>query len=145
MTIPHKTTIMTQENETPKIRNLAYVMRYADTRCLEFSSALFCSLWAVYLFANIGVAGSVFALAFRAGGGVRLCAWAAAFTFALQFLSINWRWPKLRRVSSFCCCTYWCWVAWNMFMQDGLFMPWVASFWAGVQFWILARRVAIGK
>lgn len=126
-------------------RPLTYILRHADTRCLEFAGGVFCFLWAAYLLFNIKQADKVFHVAMWIGGGPQLWAWLAAFNFALQLLSLYWKWPRLRRVASFICCTYWSWVMWNMFMQDGLFMPWIAGFWATVQFWILARRVAIGK
>lgn len=133
------------EKSTPVIRPLTYILMHADTRCLEFAGGVFCGVWALWLAWNIQSANNVFSHAVHSTGGAQAWSLFAAFNFFMQAVSLYWRWPKMRRIASFCACTYWSWVAWNLFAEQGMFMPWIAVFWAGVQGWILARRVVIGK
>jgi hypothetical protein len=129
----------------PQVKPISYILMRCDTRPLEFISGVFLFIWALWLLTQMGQPLTTFQATIGHTGGIGVWAGLALFNFMYQVVSIQWRWPTLRRSASFLSCTYWVWVAVQMLGDVRLFFPYIAIFWAAVQFWILARRVAVGK
>ncbi len=142
----HATTMEgTVQYEGPQVKHLNYILLKCDTRPLEFCSGVFLFMWALWLLAQLHVPLVTFKDTIGQHGGVGLWAGVALLNFLYQVLSIQWRWPTLRRSASCLCLTYWFAVAWMTIGDSRLFFPYIALFWAAIQFWILAHRVAASK